>query len=213
MRGRERLGCRQARERQRRHRHRQLGWLELFRPTRRAERKRRARCSWAARARIRAGRATRSARVHRRTAGAGPHVARGHAAPRRQPDGSARLVGQVRSGEGSCTCRALSLGLEPIPGSCAWTGTNVLVPTRRMRAIVNPGHGAVRRGDRRARRRHGDGDRSAAALESLDPRRDQFADVVILDRSRRHGAQPALDLDLELVAGDRVRCMASASMA
>ena len=127
-----------------------------------------------------------------------------------QPDGNARLVGQVRSGEGVLHAQGtLGWGLESNPLQLHVTGTNVLASdTPELRAVVNPDVTV----------KYADGDAAIRVtgtvtvpegrlqLESLDQGADNSPDVVILDPVDVNVARSLpIDLDLELVAGDKVR--------
>lgn len=126
-----------------------------------------------------------------------------------QPDGNARLAGQVRSGEGVMKVQGtLGWGQETNPVQVQVTGTNVLASdTPELRAVVNPNVTV----------KYADGDAAISVagsvtipegrlqLESLDQGAGNSPDVVILDpvETDRPGGLP-MDLDLELIVGDKV---------
>lgn len=127
-----------------------------------------------------------------------------------QADGNARLRGQVRSGEGVLNVEGtLGWGLESNPLQLHVTGSNVLASdTPELRAIVNPDVTV----------KYAEGDRAIQVtgtvtvpearlqLESLDQGAANSPDVVILDPAEDHVARSLpIDLDLDLVVGDKVR--------
>ncbi|MEO8161986.1 MAG: translocation/assembly module TamB domain-containing protein, partial [Arenimonas sp.] len=126
-----------------------------------------------------------------------------------QPDGNARLAGQVRSGEGKLDIQGtLGWGMQNNPLQLHVTGTRVLASdTPELRAVVNPDLTV----------KYADGDKAIQVagtvtvpearlqLESLDQGAGNSPDVVILDpvEADMQRSLP-IDLDLELVAGDQV---------
>ncbi|MBL8261688.1 MAG: translocation/assembly module TamB domain-containing protein [Xanthomonadaceae bacterium] len=126
-----------------------------------------------------------------------------------QPDGSARIVGSVRSGEGVVRVDGtLGWMSDDTPLRLAVRGENVLVSdTRELRAVVDPDVTV----------RYAAGQPIAVSgtvripsakldLERLDAGVSASEDVVVLDPANpeRERASP-LDLDLALVMGDDVR--------
>ncbi len=127
-----------------------------------------------------------------------------------QPDGNALIVGQVRSGEGVLDVRGtLGWGLESNPLKLRVTGKNVLASdTPELRAVIDPDLTVS----------YADGDAAIKVagtvtvpearlqLESLDQGASNSPDVVILDPAPDSVARSLpVDLDLDLVAGDKVR--------
>jgi translocation and assembly module TamB len=126
-----------------------------------------------------------------------------------QPDGSARIVGSVRSGEGTLRVDG-TLGWQDddTPLRLALRGENVLVSdTRELRAVVDPD----------VEVRYAAGQPIAVTgrvripsakidLEGLDAGVSASEDVVVLDPANleRSGSTP-LELDLTLAMGDDVR--------
>ncbi|MFD0724641.1 translocation/assembly module TamB domain-containing protein [Lysobacter brunescens] len=126
-----------------------------------------------------------------------------------QPDGSARIVGSVRSGEGVVRVDGtLGWMSDDTPLRLAVRGENVLVSdTRELRAVVDPdltvryaaGQPIAVSGSVRI-------PSAKLDLERLDAGVSASEDVVVLDPANpeRERASP-LDLDLALVMGDDVR--------
>ena len=127
-----------------------------------------------------------------------------------QADGNARLTGQVRSGEGMLNINGtLGWGQENNPLQLRVTGNNVLASdTPELRAVVNP--------DLTVKYADGDAAIQVAGtvtvpearmqLEILDRGASVSPDVVILDPVEANAPRSLpMDLDLELVAGDKVR--------
>ncbi len=126
------------------------------------------------------------------------------------PDGNARLTGQVRSGEGLLDVQGtLGWGQETNPLQLRVTGKQVLASdTPELRAVLNP--------DLTVKYADGDSAIKVAGtvtvvearlqLESLDQGASVSPDVVIVDPVE-HDAPRSLpmDLDLDLVVGDKVR--------
>jgi translocation and assembly module TamB len=127
-----------------------------------------------------------------------------------QADGSARLEGQVRSGDGVLRIDGtLGWGQSSNPLEVHVTGKGVLASdTPRLRALIDPD----------IRVKYADGDEAISvtgsvtlpeariALEILDQGALNSSDVVILDPvATDAGESLPVDLDLELVAGDKVR--------
>ena len=126
-----------------------------------------------------------------------------------QPDGSARIAGSVRSGEGTLQVGG-SLGWQSddTPLQLRLSGKNILVSdTRELRAVIDP----------EVTVRYSAGQPIAVAgsvriasakvdLEGLDAGVSASGDVVVLDPANpeRNGSSP-LDLDLALTMGDDVR--------
>ena len=126
-----------------------------------------------------------------------------------QPDGSARIVGSVRSGDGTLRVDG-TLGWQDddTPLRLALRGENVLVSdTRELRAVVDPD----------VEVRYAAGQPIAVTgrvripnakidLEGLDAGVSASDDVVVLDPANpERGASTPLDLDLTLTMGDDVR--------
>ena len=127
-----------------------------------------------------------------------------------QPDGNARLTGQVHSGDGLLNIQGtLGWGQESNPLQLRVTGNNVLASdTPELRAVVNP--------DLTVKYADGDAAIKVAGtvtvtearlqLESLDQGASSSPDVVILDPVESDATRSLpMDLDLELVVGDKVR--------
>jgi translocation and assembly module TamB len=127
-----------------------------------------------------------------------------------QPDGNASLVGQVGTGEGVLHVQGtLGWGMASNPLELHVTGTRVLASdTPELRALIDPD----------LRVKYADGDdaitvtgkvaipEARIALEILDQGALNSSDVVVLDPvDVDAGPGLPLDLDLELVAGDKVR--------
>ncbi len=126
-----------------------------------------------------------------------------------QPDGNARIVGRVRSGDGVLDVDGtLGWQAQDTPLVLRVRGSNVLVAdTRQLRAVASP--------DVVVRYRAGQPLQVAGTvtipeadihLERLDAGVSPSADVVVLDPAQPDRATPTtLDLDLALVMGDAVR--------
>ena len=127
-----------------------------------------------------------------------------------QADGNARLEGQLRSGEGVLNVDGtLGWGQSTNPLQVHVTGKNVLASdTPRLRALIDPDITV----------KYADGDEAISvtgkvtipeaniALEILDQGALNSSDVVVLDPVVADAtASLPMDLDLELVAGDKVR--------
>ena len=126
-----------------------------------------------------------------------------------QPDGSARIVGNVRSGDGTLQVDGtLGWQSDDTPLQLRLSGKNILVSdTRELRAVIDP----------EVTVRYSAGQPIAVAgsvriasakidLEGLDAGVSASEDVVVLDPANpeRTGSSP-LDLDLALTMGDDVR--------
>lgn len=126
-----------------------------------------------------------------------------------QPDGSARLVGSVRSGEGTLRVDG-TLGWREgdTPLRLALRGENILISdTRELRATIDPnvdvryaiGQPIAVSGDVRVRS-------AKVALEGLSEGVSASPDVVVLDPANpQRTASAPLDLDLALTMGDDVK--------
>jgi len=126
-----------------------------------------------------------------------------------QPDGNARIVGSVRSGDGTLQVDGtLGWQSDDTPLQLRLSGKNILVSdTRELRAVIDP----------EVTVRYSAGQPIAVAgsvriasaqvdLEGLDAGVSASEDVVVLDPANpeRTGSSP-LDLDLALTMGDDVR--------
>ncbi|MCC7249075.1 MAG: translocation/assembly module TamB domain-containing protein, partial [Lysobacter sp.] len=126
-----------------------------------------------------------------------------------QPDGTARLVGSVRSGEGTLRVEG-TLGWREgdTPLRLALRGENILISdTRELRAMVDPnvevryavGQPIAVSGEVRVTS-------AKIALEGLSEGVSASPDVVVLDPANpQRTASAPLDLDLALTMGDDVR--------
>ena len=130
-------------------------------------------------------------------------------------DGSARIQGQLRSGEGTLTLDgSLGWNTDPATGKSAplilkLGGKNVLVSdTRDLRAVIDPDV-TVRYAAGAPLQVSGSVTVPVATidLERLDQGVSASSDVVVLDpvNPERNGARTTLQLDLSLVMGDDVK--------